>query len=647
MRRIGPLLMSTVLVTGCAGLAANNESIRSVLERSGQSQPKLSAYDQGKRHLQLRSPGLAVESFKQALKDDPNSVEALNGLAVAYDRLGRPDVSQKFLDQALALDSESAVTLNNLAYLNLVQGNTAVAVAYAERAQMAADMPMEMMLPDTIAKAVGRTAEIAMQLASSEQQARPTAEAPAVPADSNVRRVGLNEWELRIRPFAPSDALKISPPSAEAAPRVIEPLVEPVTTPIPIEPISESPMQGSDIPDAVMDLLDAPSEPAPIITALLEPLSSGAPAIAMLPDTNRAGALVPFAPEQPIAEEVRVNDAPPVEHEPSTPALPTPDALATLPVQPLPQPLRSEQVVASLPPPEFRIRVLPDASFAAPLVPAQPLPEPAQVESVIASLPTPDVRTRALSAPPFAAPPVPAQPVPQPALVESVIASLPVPEYRTQTLPSFSVATPPITAQPLPAPARVESVIASLPVTEYQMRTLASRSVATPPITAQPLPEPARVDSVIASVRPPEPLPVTLPAPRVLPRASGPQTPASPPQRAVERPASGPTAGWTSYVPEGTLVRVSNGTGRRLMATRFARYFSDHGVSVRRVANANSFGYKRTAIFYNPDQRDYAYALAQVLPFPVRLIEAKHGRGQVELILGSDLLVFDDSIRSA
>jgi len=31
----------------------------------------------------------------------------------------------------------------------------------------------------------------------------------------------------------------------------------------------------------------------------------------------------------------------------------------------------------------------------------------------------------------------------------------------------------------------------------------------------------------------------------------------------------------------------------------------------------------------------------------VRLVEAKQGRGQVELILGSDLLGFDDTLRSA
>jgi len=78
--------------------------------------------------------GLAIQAFEEALKGNPDSVPVLNGLAVAYDRLGRGEVSQRYLDRALTLDPDSVVTLNNLAYLNLVQGNTAVAQAYAERA---------------------------------------------------------------------------------------------------------------------------------------------------------------------------------------------------------------------------------------------------------------------------------------------------------------------------------------------------------------------------------------------------------------------------------------------------------------------------------------------------------------------------------
>ena len=46
------------------------------------------------------------------------------------------------------------VTLNNLAYLNLAQGNTAVALAYGARAKIAVSNDMEMMLPRAITGAL-------------------------------------------------------------------------------------------------------------------------------------------------------------------------------------------------------------------------------------------------------------------------------------------------------------------------------------------------------------------------------------------------------------------------------------------------------------------------------------------------------------
>jgi hypothetical protein len=108
-----------------------------------------------------------------------------------------------------------------------------------------------------------------------------------------------------------------------------------------------------------------------------------------------------------------------------------------------------------------------------------------------------------------------------------------------------------------------------------------------------------------------------------------------------------PGAEWRGSVPAGTRVRVSNGTGRPLMAGRFAKYFTAHGLSVQLIRNANTFDYPRTVIFYNPDQRDNAFALAAVLPFPVRMAEASVGRGEIEFVLGDDLIAIDETLRSA
>ena len=116
-------------------LGEPEQSLRVAVEQSLQSQPKLTFYEQGKRNLQLGSVGLAIAAFQKELTEHPDSIPALNGLAVGYNQLGRGDVAQEYLDRALTLDPSSAVTLNNLAYLNLTEGNTAVALAYGARAQ--------------------------------------------------------------------------------------------------------------------------------------------------------------------------------------------------------------------------------------------------------------------------------------------------------------------------------------------------------------------------------------------------------------------------------------------------------------------------------------------------------------------------------
>jgi hypothetical protein len=98
-------------------------------------------------------------------------------------------------------------------------------------------------------------------------------------------------------------------------------------------------------------------------------------------------------------------------------------------------------------------------------------------------------------------------------------------------------------------------------------------------------------------------------------------------------------------LPSSSRIRVSNGVGRRLMATRFSHYLEEHGVSVHRTANAAAFNYKATVIFYNPDQQEFACELAKLLPFEVKLIEAKRGRGWIEVVLGADLIPFDNTLR--
>lgn len=329
MRRVSLVILSGMLLAGCADLSGARPNFWALIEKRGQAEPKLTDYEQGKRYLQLGSLGLAINAFQKELAEKPNSIPALNGLAVAYDRLGRGDVAQRYLDLALTLDPKSAVTLNNLAYLNLTQGNTAVAVGYGERAREAANAG-EMQLPPSVAAAVANNLAFASALAMSELHDMVSKETlNPLEITPDVERIGTNEWQIHL------------PPVAEIS--------------------------------------------------------------------------------------------------------------------------------------------------------------------------------------------------------------------RT----------------------------------------------------------------------------------------------AAPASAAHSSNAGNGSIDWTAQLSHGARVRISNGTGRRLMAARFAGYLSGHGLKVRQLVNAPRFDYRQSAIYYNPDQREFALSLARLLPFQIRLAEAAKGFGEIEIILGSDLLTFDDGLHRA
>lgn len=89
----------------------------------------------GLEHLKAARYGLAVFELRKALHDNPRSIETLNALGIAYDHLGRFDVSREYYDRALALDANAVQTLNNLGRSAARQGNVALAITWLERAQ--------------------------------------------------------------------------------------------------------------------------------------------------------------------------------------------------------------------------------------------------------------------------------------------------------------------------------------------------------------------------------------------------------------------------------------------------------------------------------------------------------------------------------
>ncbi|WP_176590863.1 tetratricopeptide repeat protein [Sphingobium sp. EM0848] len=77
--------------------------------------------DQGRAALDASQPGLAIEKFQSALAKGEAVAPALNGMAVAYARLGRFDLARRFFNEAVAVDPLNEKYQANLAMLEQTQ----------------------------------------------------------------------------------------------------------------------------------------------------------------------------------------------------------------------------------------------------------------------------------------------------------------------------------------------------------------------------------------------------------------------------------------------------------------------------------------------------------------------------------------------
>ena len=91
-------------------------------------------YEDGKHHLAAGRYKLAIERFGQALANDRRSLDALNGLAIAYTHLGRFEIAQTYFERALQIDATSALTLNNYGRSLVEQGRLRDAKPFLELA---------------------------------------------------------------------------------------------------------------------------------------------------------------------------------------------------------------------------------------------------------------------------------------------------------------------------------------------------------------------------------------------------------------------------------------------------------------------------------------------------------------------------------
>lgn len=91
-------------------------------------------------------------------------------------------------------------------------------------------------------------------------------------------------------------------------------------------------------------------------------------------------------------------------------------------------------------------------------------------------------------------------------------------------------------------------------------------------------------------------------------------------------------------------LRILNGVGRRSMAARFRTWLRARGYQATDIGDARPFNTAETVLTYAANRGSDARKLAALLPRGIRLQAADGPQTGLTLVLGRDLMSFDDSI---
>ncbi|MGH6905260.1 MAG: tetratricopeptide repeat protein [Geminicoccaceae bacterium] len=208
------VIVTCLLAAACASAPAPRPLSTGFGAATGVADP----YADGKHHLEAGRYELAAERFGQALARDRRSLDALNGLAVAYTRLGRFDSAQSQFERALQLDPSSALTLNNYGWSLLEQGRLREARPFFELARRHAT-PTEASVIVANLDTLAHARPPALVAALEEESGPQTPRAPhrLVRVDDNAYRL-----ETTAEPLLPPLAAQVEN-ARGAAPATAEP----------------------------------------------------------------------------------------------------------------------------------------------------------------------------------------------------------------------------------------------------------------------------------------------------------------------------------------------------------------------------------------------------------------------------------------
>ena len=266
---------------------------------------------EGRAALALNNVGTALEAFRKVLREEPDSVEALAGVAACYERMGRYDLARVNYEAALAVAPNNPLLLNTFAASLQKQGKIVEALALraeAERAEASevaatvrsaqAELATENVAAVAAAVHVPAPVRVAEQkvappaippsrVASAPAQPTVTAAKPAIAAVAKPTRpavvqiakeasqpqvihretIGNTSWTIEAPVKEVAQAQRVSPPAPIAAIEAAAPppppvAVQPAPAPAPV-PVAPAPVKDAVAPVEPVK----PRAPAPFPSA--------------------------------------------------------------------------------------------------------------------------------------------------------------------------------------------------------------------------------------------------------------------------------------------------------------------------------------------------------------------------------------------
>lgn len=159
----------------------------------------------GRTELDAGRPGEAIEKFRKALGEGEPIAPALNGMAVAYARIGRTDLARRYFEEAVAADPLDARYQANLsAFENRLAAASALPSTPAPALAARAPAPVEAYRPGQLQ----RVSRAEVRIAGAASYAAPVAQGSAMGNPKNLVAI-----QSDIRTFKPVVRLRLPSPA--------------------------------------------------------------------------------------------------------------------------------------------------------------------------------------------------------------------------------------------------------------------------------------------------------------------------------------------------------------------------------------------------------------------------------------------------